>query len=91
MLFLRDSAKRVLYSFLERQEPRLFTRYKALYDKRAYTETQYQKRTLAVVESLKEKYGYSSRPEKDLLLESFSRFGEGPGMFEEPDLFEGQC
>ena len=89
VLFLRDSAKRALYAFLERHDPRLFCRYKAIFSKRTYTEQQYQQKILCIIDNLKAKYGYDSVPDEDFRLDRVSHLEETPGLFEGPDLTEG--
>jgi len=61
-----------------------------MYGKGTYTERQYQERILCIVESLKAKYGYDLAPDADFRFDRFSGLEESPGLFEAPDLTEGQ-
>jgi DNA repair photolyase len=61
VLFLRESARRAFYAFLQQSDPQLLRRYRSIYGKRTYTAEEYQKRLLCQVKELRERYGLRQR------------------------------
>ncbi len=58
VLFLRESAKRILFEFLRRKRPGMYRRYCRSYGTCSYMPRDYQRRITMLVRALKEKYGF---------------------------------
>jgi DNA repair photolyase len=61
VLFLRDSAKKSFYRFLQRSEPGSYSKYRQIYGNRSCTSKHYQKQISTLIENLKEEYGFRGR------------------------------
>jgi DNA repair photolyase len=58
VLFLKESAKKILYDFLRCKRPDMYRRYCRTYGALSYMPKDYQRRVTTLVGALKEKYGF---------------------------------
>jgi DNA repair photolyase len=65
VLFLKPSAQQAFFPFLERHFPHLRKRYAARFARSPFLDQAYKDRILDLVADLKQKYGFSERPEFD--------------------------
>ena len=63
VLFLRPSAQQAFFPFLEQHFPHLRKRYAARFARSAFLDSAYKERVFRLVAGLKQKYGFSDRPE----------------------------
>ncbi len=66
VLFLMPSSFKQFLPFIEQKYPKLAARYHAWYARNAYAPESYRKEIAALVDSLRRKYGLSSRPQAPL-------------------------
>jgi DNA repair photolyase len=62
VLFLKESARRVFFPFLEEQFPHLLARYKASYAQTGFLQDSYSTRISAMVDEIRQRLGLFSRP-----------------------------
>ena len=79
VVFLRESSRKVFYEFLFRNRPQLYRSYRKFYQGRVHAPGDYQTEIKAVVERLKEKYGFEGSPgsPKDNRSRQERLWGEG--------------
>ncbi len=61
VLFLKESAQKRFFPFLEEHFPKLAARYARRYARSAYVDAEYKRRVLGLVERLKQEYGIPDR------------------------------
>ncbi|MDA2924034.1 radical SAM protein [Acidobacteria bacterium AH-259-L09] len=61
VLFLRESAKTIFYSFLRQNHPDLYRKYHQIYGARSYAPGRYRDKMRSLVNTLKKKYGFGER------------------------------